>query len=504
MKKRGAVYWTISKLIKWILLIVLLALIIVGVVTGALTPLFEQVGGKINEVALLLGIGGNAAEEGCKPIQYVDKNLNVCSKDVASGSIKVCNDGCYYKLIDPKEYMGFSEFSVDKVGASKVINAKGVSYSLDVIMPGYNPTGRTGYYDSGRQKYMGFLEFMDDLYVSSELEESGISKNEFFDYMAISPTGFFTITITPKKGFLAKQKPDIVFQYDGSGWTRSVKEDVRLVNEDEVYTESYESYLDGLDVFWNYNDGRKNFIFTEFDADFKNKMFDELELTDWLDNKTKFIDDNSGKIFRIEVEVKGWNHVYYYKSGKWRRDRWYGNPKYEREDMIDLIMGYNLKNIEMTWKFGTKKDDEEFTLISDIPIKDKKSEKGNFKDWANERIDEFLEKEEKYEIFVSKLNSFLQMDRYISVNGAKFKVEAAMIFIDDKDKLCVVNVIKGEEFENYVGIYRENQNFIFMDTYGDEVERDYPWVYVDDRDWKDFLAIKDIFVRLDERCRVIR
>lgn len=495
--KRGAIYWSVSKLIKWILLIVLLVLIIMGVVTGQLTPLFEQVGGKIDEVMLFLGIGGNVAEEGCSPIQFVDGNYNSHNKEGASGSIKVCRDACYYKLVEPKEYMGFSEFSVTKSGVGKVTNENGVTYPLDVIMPGYYVEAKKGLYDREREKYKGFLKFMDDLYESSELE---ISKEEFFDYMDFSPTGFFTITITPKRGFLARQKPDIVFQYDGTEWTRSVKENVRLVGEDEVYTESYESYLDGLDVFWNYNDGKKNYIFTDFDTDFKNKNFDKLELTNWLDNKSNFIDSYFDKVFRIEVEVRGANHIYYYRNGKWKQKHWYGDTTYTREEIADFIMIYNSKNYEMTWRFGMKNYDKECTLISDIPIEDKKSEEGNFKEWTNEKIKEFLDGQKNYEIFVSKLTLFLQTKEYI-VDGKK--VEAEMIFIDDKDRLCIVNVVSVDGAEDdYIGIYRKNKEFVFMSEFVGYVEQNYPWVYVSDKDWNDFLKIKEIYEWLYEKCRV--
>lgn len=63
--KRGAVNWTIGKLINIVLLTIVMALIIFGLTTGGLNPLIENIEGKFDEVLIMLNIKDDVSNEAC-------------------------------------------------------------------------------------------------------------------------------------------------------------------------------------------------------------------------------------------------------------------------------------------------------------------------------------------------------------------------------------------------------------------------------------------------------
>ena len=52
--KKGAIDWTMGKLISLVLLIVVVVLVIFGFTSGGINPLVEKIGGKFDEVLILL------------------------------------------------------------------------------------------------------------------------------------------------------------------------------------------------------------------------------------------------------------------------------------------------------------------------------------------------------------------------------------------------------------------------------------------------------------------
>jgi hypothetical protein len=118
--KRGAVNWTIGKLINIVLLTVVMALIIFGLTTGGLNPLIENIGGKFDEVLIMLNIKDDVSNKACFSADVVelgggevflrdvgledDKNvvLNVCRNRMCNftgGLIEYRNkEGVFEKL----------------------------------------------------------------------------------------------------------------------------------------------------------------------------------------------------------------------------------------------------------------------------------------------------------------------------------------------------------------------------------------------------------------------
>mgnify|MGYP000389147640 CR=1 FL=1 len=63
--KRGAVNWTIGKLINIVLLTVVMALVIFGLTTGGLNPLIDNVKGKFDEVLIMFNIKDDVSFQAC-------------------------------------------------------------------------------------------------------------------------------------------------------------------------------------------------------------------------------------------------------------------------------------------------------------------------------------------------------------------------------------------------------------------------------------------------------
>jgi len=70
---KGAINWTIGKLINIVLLLFVLVLVIYGMTTGGLNPLLEQVSGKFDEVLIMLNVKDDVAFQGC----YLERISNL-------------------------------------------------------------------------------------------------------------------------------------------------------------------------------------------------------------------------------------------------------------------------------------------------------------------------------------------------------------------------------------------------------------------------------------------
>ena len=65
MNKKGAIDWTIGKLINIVLLTVVMALILFGLTTGGLNPLIENVEGKFDEVLIMFNFKDDVSFDAC-------------------------------------------------------------------------------------------------------------------------------------------------------------------------------------------------------------------------------------------------------------------------------------------------------------------------------------------------------------------------------------------------------------------------------------------------------
>jgi len=119
--KGGAVEWSVGKLMSIVLLMVVLALVVYGVSSGGLVPLFERVGGMFDEVLLFFGVGDDGGGvEGCA-VPYL-KSI----EGVGSGMLTRCVDRCV--LVFDEEVAGYKEFGI--FGGMGVGNFRADSFVL--------------------------------------------------------------------------------------------------------------------------------------------------------------------------------------------------------------------------------------------------------------------------------------------------------------------------------------------------------------------------------------
>ncbi|MFH0808280.1 MAG: hypothetical protein V1888_01555 [archaeon] len=136
MGKRGAVDWTIGKLLNIVLLVIILVLIVYGMTSGGLVPLFENLGAKFDEVQILFGFEENFYQ-GCYASNVADlgggpeflKSLGI---DGAIVSLNVCRDGVCNLSIG-----GVGEYRVVSGKIDKFVNGGWVRYYYyDKILAG--------------------------------------------------------------------------------------------------------------------------------------------------------------------------------------------------------------------------------------------------------------------------------------------------------------------------------------------------------------------------------
>jgi len=97
MKKRGAVNWTIGKLLNIVLLVVVLVLVVYGMMSGGLNPLIDNIGAQFDEVQIMLGFEEDFYS-GCYSLKILDlnegpeflKSLGVSGNDAF---FEICRDG---------------------------------------------------------------------------------------------------------------------------------------------------------------------------------------------------------------------------------------------------------------------------------------------------------------------------------------------------------------------------------------------------------------------------
>jgi len=167
--KRGAVEWTIGKLLNIVLLVLVLVLVIYGVSTGGLVPLFEKVGGKFDEVLIMLNIKDDVVFDECYSEEVLnlgggevflesvglkgkDVVLNVCRNRVCNfskGLDEYRNNKGSFEKLEGGEWKGYSVFEggLGDVRSNWELYSKGVGL-LDTVRP--FPEFLVGFKSSGK------------------------------------------------------------------------------------------------------------------------------------------------------------------------------------------------------------------------------------------------------------------------------------------------------------------------------------------------------------------
>ena len=144
-RKRGAIDWTVGKLLSLILAVLLLVLITYGFSTGAITPLKERIMGQINNVLLMLGSikGGGEGSSDClefssseiggkKGGKVLLGNLSRIERKTSGLEFKICRDGtCSLEDSNIKEEGKPKVYDFEKLGEE--FNKEGKVYSENLM-----------------------------------------------------------------------------------------------------------------------------------------------------------------------------------------------------------------------------------------------------------------------------------------------------------------------------------------------------------------------------------
>ena len=99
--KRGAVNWTVGKLINIILVVIVLVLVVYGVTTGGLNPLIEKVEMKFDEVLIMFNLEGGSSsslsgdcyDNKVADLERGDEFLEKTGLSGESVLLGICDDG---------------------------------------------------------------------------------------------------------------------------------------------------------------------------------------------------------------------------------------------------------------------------------------------------------------------------------------------------------------------------------------------------------------------------
>jgi hypothetical protein len=202
ISKRGATRMTVAKLITYILLIVILALVIYGISVKGFGPLIERVGGAANEVLLLFGWAEDVSEQECLDPYMVD------IEKVGGGMFTACRTYCKVDLEDEK-----GNFKLEGGVFSKYYS--GVWGSPGTSSPSYYPSADKleAYWNANNDLMNKLREVLGD----------GLSNDDFNDKL--------------RSLFNAKPQP-LIFKIDGNGQDWYV-----LWQEGKWYDDASSAYL---------------------------------------------------------------------------------------------------------------------------------------------------------------------------------------------------------------------------------------------------------------------
>jgi hypothetical protein len=533
MKSKRGQTWTIFKLIKWVLLLALLGIVVGGVISGGLNPLFEKVGGQFDKVMLVLGVNGNLPDAGCRPSDRIDSN-SMASVGV-SAKLEVCRDSCTYELVSPTTLFGFTELTIDR-GGTKIGNEE-KKYEFSDIVSGYNVGVDMESYSSDREIYQDmqniFSEFARD------------NPEHDMDDFSFSTNARFSIMVVREKTWLLGRNPDdIIYYWDGEIWVREINGRVEAFGEyrnqreqatREIVNEIYEYFRDGDDVYWGYEgEGISNVPGSDFSIDYENVDINFIELEEWFNNKTNFIDENDvlyetdtiggeevivsqqDGYFRIVIEDTGFlntDTVYYYKYNsnpnlrRIMKDNLIRDTRQENAEVLSNILEWSQDGHKIWWHFGENYDST-YTIVEDEKIITLEDFEEDLIEWVGEMSENYAETRERNEGLMEEFIPYVESreaDGYPTHIKIIEDIGPAknFVYIDYESYKTGYN----DEIDVDVkkGVYVEDGDLVFvsLETYSDNgmtlVADKNGWVYLDDS-WDDFEKAHATFNVLYEKC----
>lgn len=307
VSRKGAVEWSVGRLMSIVLLMVVLALVIYGVSSGGLKPLHERVEGMFNEVLLFFGIGEREGGD----VECL-KSVEVDIVDVGDGALKVCRGYCEIELDVEisSEFFGFKSkrFKYDmrtRAMTDGGVKDEGKWYRINNEDYLGLDIEKAGAY---RGIYVGMKDGLRDSFFDEDLER-------FESFMKFNPRSVLELKID-MGGY-----DRIYRRYGGNRWDyhttegASTKAQAGGTYDDEMLIDDvWKYYKDGRSVYWGYKeDGASEEFPTGLHIDsialasrFSKFINDKKD--DW-DRKSRVHEDTVEEMNGAEINIGGSGYV---------------------------------------------------------------------------------------------------------------------------------------------------------------------------------------------------
>lgn len=337
--------------------------------------------------------------------------------DIATGMITACDESCTFDS-GLEVFLGASKFKISGDGFEAWM-VEGESWK-DVDSWG-NDLEES---ESHRDAYKELVKVFDEFY-----GDSGKSKEEFFEPLEFNPAGYFRVTVD------LSGDTDVVFDWNGKRWLRTLGEHTSYEADEEVFTEIYDGYRYGYNIYWNYRgDGTSRIPISGFNVKFMDEDHSEGDFDEWLVDKM----DSSKDGIYVEIEDFWRNTVYFYKDGEWKRDGIFIDAVKLKDEVLEGIFEAYSEGYEIVWYY----DGEEalFTLITNEEILSRSdtSSEEELRNWFNGTRDNWTDGSEERGIFFEGFSGHL-LNSPVSFYGA--------ILLMDVKEGDVLSDKSGEEFK---------------------------------------------------------
>lgn len=506
MNNRGEI--AVSKVIMIVMVLLLL---------GITIPMFASENFALNEkfmtvkdsVLLLLNRNSGEYAADCRLSEVIVVG------DVA-GKMVICSDNRTFE-IGEDTLLDANEFHLTSQGYKA--SFQGVSHLINV-----NSWGND-YEDSVRDKeaYDGLKLVFDGFYDEYSDEYSREELNAIMDF---DPYSYLTIVVGDMDSYTEYNVPGVnsaiadwmTYYFDGKEWKKSFGDNIISISDKEAFSEIYNSYSYGTDVVWKYfNEKKYKLPLSNKEDSSVEDYFDEIAFSSWLEAKIVFMDSKSkipgtDKIpesFNLKIGDYPNLNEYFYKNSKWKKNRllWF-NARVDRDEIFKEMMEAVFKKSTVVWNFDTDDKNAWRLPVSDERV-DLRATEGEFKDWFDFMVDNFVKRSEQQQEFFENYFVYFDSDLTVYFEGSTYEVFVVDQRNDDSEgasKLLLYfdvvesyegatlssvergNIISDKDGNTYEAVYSSlNKNQWRIDMLGDDGYRSisgHPNSYL--RDYEDF------------------
>ncbi len=233
--RKGAVDWTVGKLLSYVLLIIVLVLVIYGFSTGGFIPLKDKIMGQIDEALILLHFKDDPGKVEC-----VLRKVNI--EGIGEGAVNLCKSYCEFSIIDEgADYKGFPKYKLGE-GKFTAYLKEGGEYSGNVGITNVELA------EKAREAYPGLIDVIKQLdFLPDESEEKEINLA-----MGFIPTNVLEFKVKSGNYQYRWEKDHWVMLHAGQPYSP--------YPEKNALNELYESYVGKEGVSWGYRMTGANMI----------------------------------------------------------------------------------------------------------------------------------------------------------------------------------------------------------------------------------------------------